>query len=175
MEFLTQEVIGQAVGLLGTATMCLSYQCKQSKRVFFVQLLACFMFCAHFLLLGAYTGLILNGLEIIRAYLLYREDKKWTNHWAVILGVTIIMTAGGVFTWEGWYSLFPILAAAVSTPILWTRDAKKLRYAGLFLVSPCWLVYNCVVFSIAGILTETLNIGSILISLIRYKGFREPD
>lgn len=168
-----QEIIGQAIGIIAMVVMSLSYQCKKSAHVFLVQLIACLLFSTHFLLLGAYTGLILNGLEIIRYYLLYREDLPWTGSKPVIIAVMVMMAAAGIATWEGWYSFFPVFATVVSTPILWSRDAKKLRYAGLFVISPCWIIYNVVVFSIAGILNETLNIGSILISLIRYKGFRE--
>jgi len=169
----TQFIIGQAVGIVAMAIMCLSYQCKKSSKVFLMQLIACFLFSAHFLLLKAYTGLILNAIEIIRSYALYREDQKWANHKLTIIGVTCLLFIGGMLTWEGWYSFFPILAMVIGTPILWNRKPKTIRIAGLCLISPGWLIYNICVLSIAGIITETLNIASILISLIRYKGFKE--
>ena len=129
-----QEIIGQAIGIVAMIVMSLSFQCRKSAHVFLVQLIACLIFSTHFLLLGAYTGLILNGLEVIRYYLLYREDKAWTSSKPVIIGVMVMMALAGVVTWEGWYSFFPVFATVASTPLLWSRDAKKLRYAGLFVI-----------------------------------------
>jgi len=168
-------LIGQIVGLVAMTVMCLSYQCKKSTKVFLMQLIACFLFCAHFFLLEAYTGLILNGIEIVRAYLLLQEDKKWANSKFTIAAVVLLMAVGGIFAWDNWTSIFPIIAMVVGTPLLWTRKPKVIRYTGLCLISPSWLIYNLTVFSIAGIITETLNISSILISFLRFKGFKEQD
>ena len=168
-------LIGQIVGMVAMTIMCLSYQCKKSSKVFLMQLIACFLFCTHFFLLKAYTGLILNGIEIIRAYLLLQEDKKWANSKLTIISVAILMAIGGIFAWDNWTSIFPIIAMVAGTPLLGTRNPKVIRYTGLCLISPSWLIYNITVLSIAGIITETLNISSILISFFRYKGFKDIE
>lgn len=169
-----REIIGQIVGIIAMLTMCISYQFKKSPQIFLTQLIASFLFSVHFLLIGAYTGLILNAVELLRGYLLYREDKKWTGSYPVIIIITALMGLGGILTWEGWYSLFPTLAMVAGTPLLWTRKEKVIRFTGLFLISPFWLIYNIRVLSIAGIINESLNIGSIIISLIRYRGKKKP-
>lgn len=55
----------------------------------------------------------------------------------------------------------------IGAPFLFTRNGKILRFATLFIISPCWLVYNACVFSIAGVLTEGFNIPSIIVSFLR--------
>lgn len=155
--------------------MSLSYQFKKSSTLFWIQMIANLLFCVHFLMLGAYTGLIMNGLEILRGYLLLQEEKPWANSRLVVYGMALLMGVAGLITWQGWHSVFPIIACVIGTPILWRREPKGIRLAGLCLISPCWLLYNIFVFSIAGIVTEALNIGSILVSFIRYKGFGRPD
>lgn len=167
-------LLGQLIGFGGVALMCLSYQFKKSSTLFMIQLAASLLFCIHFLLLGAYTGLIMNGLEILREYLLLQEKKKWASSKPVVYGMALLMGAAGLVTWQGWPSIFPIIASVVGTPILWMRSPKAVRIGGLCVISPCWMAYNICVFSIAGIVTEALSMSSILISFIRYKGFSEP-
>ena len=101
--------------------------------------------------------------------------KKWANNRITITAVALIMGICGILAWDNWASIFPILAMVIGTPLLWTRKPTVIRYTGLFLISPGWLIYNITVFSIAGIITETLNIGSILISFLRYKGFKNTE
>ena len=169
-----QFIIGQIIGFGGIACMCLSYQFKKSRTLFMIQLIASLLFSIHFLLLGAYTGMILNGIEILREYLLLQDDKPWANRKWVIWGMAAVMALAGILTWEGWYSIFSVIGSTAGTFFLWTRDPKKLRLGSLFVVSPGWMTYNICVLSIAGIVTEALSMGSILISFIRYKGFNEP-
>jgi len=168
-------LLGQIIGIIAMIIMCLSYQFKQSSKVFLMQLISCFLFSLHFFLIEAYTGLILNAIEIIRASLLLQENKKWANNRITITAVALIMGICGILAWDNWASIFPILAMVIGTPLLWTRKPTVIRYTGLFLISPGWLIYNITVFSIAGIITETLNIGSILISFLRYKGFKNTE
>lgn len=169
-----QVILGQVIGFVGVALMCLSYQFKKSSTLFMIQLSASLMFCIHFLLLGAYTGLMMNGLEILREYLLLQEKKKWANSKPVIYGMALLMGIAGLCTWQSACSIFPIIASVVGTPILWKRSPKAVRFGGLLVISPCWMIYNICVVSIAGIVTEALSMGSIIVSFIRYKGFNEP-
>ncbi len=165
----SQMIIAQALGLVGTAIMCLSFQCKESRKLFLVQFAASLTFSVHFFLLGAFTGLFLNLAELLRSFLLINGNKKWASHWGTMVFVMLLMAGCGALTWDGgWLSLLPTAAMVVSTPFLWTRNGKVLRLATLLFISPCWLVYNTVVFSIAGILTEGFNIISIVISFLRF-------
>ena len=80
----------------------------------------------------------------------------------------VLMAVCGALTWNGWSSLLPTAAMVVGTPFLWTQNGKTLRLAQLFFVSPCWLTYNVIVFSIAGVFTESFNIISVIVSLCRF-------
>jgi hypothetical protein len=168
------EVIAQILGMVGAILLWSAFQCKNTKKLFFLQLLSSAFFSLHFFMLGAYTGLLLNSAEVLRSFFLYKGQEKWASHKITMIAVMVMMAACGAVSWDGWLSLLPTAAMVVGTYFLWSRNGKILRFAQLFFISPCWLVYNIAMFSIAGILTEVVNMISVIVSLIRF-GVKELD
>ena len=50
------DILVQAIGLVGTALFFISYQCKSNRSLFRVQFLSYLCYTTHLLLLGAITG-----------------------------------------------------------------------------------------------------------------------
>lgn len=172
-------LLAQVLGFAGTAIAISSFQCRESKKLFLVQIISTLVFSVHYLLLAldnpsASTGMILNLAGMVRAVFLFFGEKKWARHWISLVCVTLLMAVCGAVTWGGWISLLPTAAMVIGTPFFWTRNGKTLRLTQLFFISPCWLTYNALVFSIAGVLTESFNIISVLVSLCRFK-FKSAD
>lgn len=63
----TKFVMIQAIGLLGTITFFLSYQCKSNKNLFRVQFISYSLYTIHLLMLGAITGGFSYILNTIRS------------------------------------------------------------------------------------------------------------
>ena len=57
-----EEIIGQVFGVFGLLIFVLSFQCKKSKKLVFVQGIGGMMFFINFLLIGAYGGAFLISL-----------------------------------------------------------------------------------------------------------------
>lgn len=172
-----KQIIGQLVGVLGLVVTFCSFQCKESKKLFFFQMIGTAIFALHFILLEAQTAVMLNIGGIIRAFFLFHGDKKWARHPAALVGVTLMMAVFGFATWDGWLSLLPIVAMVGGTPFMWTQNGKTLRIAQLAFISPCWLTYNAAVFSIAGVVNETFTIISVVVSICRFglDGLKRED
>ncbi|MDD2503070.1 MAG: YgjV family protein, partial [Clostridia bacterium] len=68
----------------------------------------------------------------------------------------------------------PTAAMVLGTLFMWSRNGKILRYAQFSFISPCWLIYNVAMGSIAGVLTESVNLISVVVSLLRF-GVKELD
>ena len=47
-------------------------------------------------------------------------------------------------------------------------NAQKIRLGNLICGSPCWLIYDALIGSWAGVLNESITLGSILVSIWRY-------
>lgn len=168
------KFLAQIFGFVGAAVLWASFQCKDTKRLFLLQFIASMIFSLHFFLLGAYTGMILNIIAVLRSLLLYHGNKKWASHPIAMVTVMLMFALSGVFTWDGWISLLPTVSMVFGTMFMWSRNGKSLRLALLLLISPCWLIYNFAMGSISGVLTEMVNIISVIISLFRF-GIKELD
>lgn len=163
-------LIAQGIGTIATIIAILAFQCKETKKLYLMQFFSNLLFTLHYLVLGAATGLLLNGMGTVRLVLLSFVKGKWARSnaamWA-LMGVMAICT--GV-TWDGWLSLLPALAQIFSTPLYYRQNGKLLRYGQLFFMSPCWLIYNLFNYSIPGAVTDLMHMTSVVVSFIRFKG-----
>ncbi len=162
------EIFAQALGFIGAGIYIFSFQIRDVKKLFIFQSLGAVFFTVHFILLGAYTGALQNSLAILRGIILLVHGKKWASSKFTLAGLILLFIVSGIITYSGPLGLLPMIAMIVSTIAMWTHDGFKIRVTQLAATSPFWLIYNVSVMSVSGIITETFNIISVIISFIRY-------
>ena len=166
---MTINWVAQAIGVVGVIAFIVSFQLKSNKLLLIMQIFANFMFCLQFILLGAYVGcislLVLNFRSIL---LLLQARYKWAkwNGWLIIM--ILFLVGGTILSWDGVKSLLPFVAAAVGVAAYWSGNARAYRTSNLFCSCPCWLTYDAIVGSYAGMLNELIAITSIIVSIIRF-------
>ena len=178
-----KEIVAQVIGVIACISIVYSYQCKKNKYLFLFQGIGAVGFAVNFIMLGALSSGFMNIAAIIRMFVLYNGDK-YKKRWVYysIQALFILLTAlslcmslsgGGVTTAQ----LVKILvtsamvlsAMLVSTYAMWKDDGDFIRKAQFFFVSPIWLANNIIVFSLGGIICESLNMVSIIVSYIRFR------
>lgn len=169
----TSFLIAQGIGLAGTALFFLSFQFKENKKLFLIQLASYIFYTTHFLVLGAYTGGISYLINAVRSFCLASNNKfaKSNTMCGILCGLQLVTLA---FTWAGWISLLPIVANIATTIGGYTRNPRKIRIAGMFINSPLWIIYNIIIGSWAGILDEVVTEASMIISIVRF-GWKNLD
>lgn len=174
---LMSELAVQAIGFVGVAFFIASYQIKSNKALFMCQMIGCIIFCVQFFILEAYTGAISLIINIIRNLLLVkRKDWKWVDRRSTMLVILALLTAMTIYTWNGAISLLPFISVAVTTIGYWSNNAQKIRLSQ-FIGSPCTLLYDVLIRSWGGVLSETITLASIIVSVIRFgwKNMGRPD
>lgn len=73
-----------------------------------------------------------------------------------------------IFTYNGIASVFPVISSSIATIGFWNKKVSKMQVF-FFIQSVGMLIYNIVVFSIAGICNEMITISSLIIAIIRNK------
>lgn len=172
------DFIIQAIGFFGVAVFVFSYQIKSNKGLYFMQLTGSALFVVQMFALGAASGSFsLIALVCRNALLMKYNDWKWVRNPAVIAVFEVIYLVILVLTWNGWISLLPWAAMAFGTLGYWTNNAQKIRFANLVCVAPCWLIYDALVGTWAGVFNESITLASILISIYRYgwKAMGDPN
>lgn len=169
-----QTYIAQGIGVLGLLFAIISFQQNTNKRILLFQILATITFSVHFLLLGAYTGSLMNFFGIMRGLLFYNREKKWADkkYWLYVFSAIYIIS--GIATYENFYSIFPTVSMVLSTFGLWVKNPKHIRLI-MLPSSPLWLIYNIVNFSIAGIITEIFVISSLAVAMFRFDYYKPKD
>ena len=169
-EMTTLELFAQAVGICATVLAIISFQQKTQKRIVFFQLLNNVLWTAHFLMLGAWAGGILNAIGIFRGLVfVHRTDKKWAQSpvWYGVFSLAFIGAA--IFSWhqgDGALALLPMAGMLFTTVSLALRNPFRVRVVSFF-SSPCWLTYNVIKGSLPGAFTEVFMMCSIIVGILR--------
>ena len=166
------EILGQIIGILATVITALSYQMNTKKSLLLTQSLATACTCISYLFLGASSGFALNIVCLVRNACFYylKEGQKPIYISTAILATAMVVL--GAFSWQGPISLLMIIALAVNTVFLSLGKPQILRYS-ILLTSSMILIYNIYVFTIGGMLNESIAIFSSLIGIIRFRRGRE--
>ena len=144
-----KDIIAQSFGIVGLVIIVSSFQCKKNKNFFLLQGLGSLFFVVNFLLISAYTGAFFNLTNLVRGLMFSKTDKKVS----VVLYISLV----------------------VMSVLMWLNDGKYIRYFQVAAQSPIWIVYNIFNFTLGGILCESFNMISTIVSFIRYgkEGFEK--
>ena len=154
----------------------LSYQQKSAKGVIAMQFFGGSLFAVSFLMLGAYSGGLLNVIAAIRAVLFFYKDKFKTDRvgWLIFFCITYLMAYAATFVvfhkeptaLNFLIECLPVIGMVATNLAFRYKEAKIIRRFGL--ISSCvWLIYNIFAHSIGAICCEALSIGSIFIGMLR--------
>lgn len=160
------KLLTEILGILGICASILSFQCKKHDKILILRTLNEFLFGIQYLLLGAHTGMAMNGVGCIRNLMFTRTVKKGehTKLWVAVF--SIFFTVFGLLTWAGTKSVLVIIAKVLSTVAYSCKNTTYLR-AIVFVTSSFWLIYNIMVGSTAGAINEALTLCSIIMGTIR--------
>ena len=160
------DIIVQLIGALGIVANIISFQCKKHNSILFFKTLNEFIFAIQYFLLDAYVGMSMNLVGCVRNIVFtkqVRQNKK-TTITTIIFGIMFLIF--GFLTWQGKKSILIIIAKVLSTIAYGNKNTTVVRII-MFITCTSWLIYNCCVFSVAGVLCEAFTLVSLIIGVIR--------
>ena len=180
------NVPAQIVMLVAFIVMTSSFWCKDRKKILGFQVISSILFVLQYVLLGAKTGAILNGISVGRAFLFKYKPKKDRNEPcnlgekilnsikdnAILYGFVTTYLVASIIMWEGPKGIFALMATLVYTFAMWADKPQNIRIgsniAGFF-----WFSYNIVVGGYIGCVTETIMFISNTIAIIKNRKNKE--
>ncbi len=159
-------IIGQALGIVAIALGFLSYQMKTRESLVFAQFATAICFVLHYLMIGAYSGMALNIISVIRNFTYYQLGKKGSvaKVWAIIFSV--VMGIMGILSWQNIYSIFVVLGLIINSYCMSFSNPQSIRKS-ILVTSPLVLIYDILVLSIGGAVYESIAIISAVIGIVR--------
>lgn len=171
------EIIAQIIGIVAMGFNILSYQQKNAKNVFLMQMVGSALFGVNYFMLGATIGGVLNIVAVIRAIVYYNGEKVKSNSRGIFLLFTFAYVGSYILTftvlnkpftlYNAIIELLPVVAMISLNIGFKIGTSKAIRRLG-FVASPCWLTYNIVNLAIGGIVCEAISIISIIIGYLRH-------
>ena len=165
-------IIGQILGWLSALLTFISYQCKEHKKLVAVQVFSTLSICISYMLLGAWSGMLLNVICIIRNFIILLRDTKIFSYrfWPYL--VTGVMGVVGALSWQGPMSLLVIFALMANTMFLFGSNAQKLRKS-ILVTSTMVATYNVYYTVWGGVMNEIIAIVSSIIGIYRFRKTKE--
>lgn len=166
----------QIIGIFAMVANVAAYQFKNRRTVILCQLVGSVLFAVNMFMLDALMGGLLNVVGIVRAIVYINKDRlkipvKLVNGIFMALYLASYALIFAVFKKEPTafnllIEILPLIGMGAMTVGLSMKDSRAIRICG-FINSPCWLIYNCFVFSLGGIFCETFGIISVISAYIR--------
>lgn len=177
------QIAGQIVGIVAAAVMIISFQFKDTKKLFISQVCSTLLFTLHYALLGfggdsgAFAGMAQNfaGVAFRVVILLSEKHEKLKSPIALTVLCAYSAVAAALLYNGNIVTLLPTAGNVICMGIYWSGNKNTIRLGQLAVVSPCWLIYNIFTLSISGIFTETFNIISIIVYYIRIKAEKNNE
>ena len=165
--FETHSYLSQLFGFLGMAVGILMYQFKKHRTIMILMTLSSALWCLHYGSLRLFTPVAMNFINLARSYVC-SYDKKWAKSKAVPTIFIAVSLALTVATWQGAWDILIFISSIFATVGGWQKNPQVLRILNV-LVCLCWLPYNFVNHSWAGLVNNILTLLSIVVALIRYR------
>ena len=170
----TLKIIAQVLGFMGAALVVIGMQQKEYKQIFICKIANQFLGGVHYLLLGGYTGMMTNLASCGTNLVYYSRIKngKSTLVFQIIFATLFVIL--GALSWHGPISLLVIVAKVVSSVAMGNKNPRVIRILNL-ISGPCWLAYNIYVGSVAGIISDSFTIISVMIAIMRLDIFAKKE
>lgn len=162
----TLYILTQIIGYVALGFGALAFQCKKHKNVMLAKTANELFFCVQYFLLGAYTGMAMNLVSSLRNLIFARQVEKGKSTRSMQILFSVFFVIFGLLTWQGTISIIIILAKIVTTVAYGIKNTRIIRALTLP-TSTCWLIYNYLSGSGAGVICEILSLVSIITAMIR--------
>ena len=150
----------QGIGMVAWLVLVVSYYREDTNRILIFQIIATALYCVHYYLLGAYSGLFICIFEVIRDYLYYKTDLDDY----IFYGSIPVYIINGIVTFTGWYDLLPAMSSLLDGYTLTKK--KNIVVIGAVISYTSWVIYDIFVMSYSCAITDGIVVLSNLSILL---------
>ena len=144
-----------------------TYLVKNKKLILLLSCLFSLCYTLQYILLGAYTGAVLNTIGIIRGvtYFLIEQKGKKINLPCLLIFEFLFLT-GGILTFRAWPDIIATSITLLYTFAVWQSNIKFYRWQAI-LCSFGWITYAISIKSIFAIVSELVMLTIEIIGVIK--------
>ena len=145
-------IFAQIIGLISWGLLVYSYYKKNIDDILLIQVIGGIFEIIHYFLLGAFSGLVVVILELIRDYSYYKTDY---DKYIFIISLPVYFFIG-YFSYNHLIDLLPVIASTIDGYAL--TNKKSIAIIGSIINNSLWFIYDVYCMSIVGVIAELLFI-----------------
>lgn len=169
----------QAIGVVATILVFVSYQTKTSHTIVLLQCCAAALFAVHYYLLGAMAGCLIGIVATLRNAVFSMADRRRfaASYWWIPVfigaGLGVYVLSFTVFGTE-WNAknalieLLPFFGMSVQTVAMRLKNPQHVRVVNGSSI-PFWSSYNIIQGSIGGLCSDAVTVLSTTVGYLRYR------
>lgn len=143
-------ILAQITSVIGWLLLVYSYYKDDIDKLLFIQIISSIFYCISYLFLGAYSGLLVCFIELLKGIGYYKTD----NDEYIFLFTLPIYFVIGIFSYDGLISLLPIIGSVIDGFSL-TKN-KTIATAGSFISNILWVIYDISIIAYMSALTDAI-------------------
>jgi hypothetical protein len=167
-------LVGKIAGYTAIVASVLIYQQKNKRNLLICKAVTDVLWIVHYLLLGAYTGVVVTCVALVREVVFFRSDRHNKTGKLILACFLFISVACSAFTWGGIFSVFAMLGSMLSIVSFWIGEPKVSRIMA-FPISGCMLIYGVSNGSVAVLINEVLVMVSSAIGIMKHDRKKKTD
>ncbi len=162
MELTTNYILSQVFTIITYILLGVTYYAKNRKAVLIISFLSVTANGIAYIFLNAWTGFAMCIVALVRNVIFFVDEKKNGKRdninkmdiiiLIVLYAISIIST---IFTYDGFFSLLSVFGTMLYTYSVWQKNTTTYKVLGI-LIGILWVAYNVFIFSIFGIILETI-------------------
>lgn len=162
---MTRIWIGNIIALIASVLMVLAGLQKKKKKILFIQIIQIALSVVSNLVLGGYTGAIINAISCVRDILCYKGKMgKIEKTVLILLSVGLSL----VFNNLGWIGFLPVIATVVYILFMNTKDVVKFKVLIVFSMI-MWLMYDVYIKSYTSGIFDLMSIIANTFTILQIK------
>lgn len=178
MNAQTLKLIGEIIGIVAIIEGFFIFLSSKREHILIFKFISDALWVVNQILIGGYTGALLNGIAMGRETVFYNRDKhKWADSrlWLIFfMAVTAVSPMMSLISGkEGWYAVLPALGSMAAVVGFYSRYPAVTRYVS-FLANGLWLAYNIIIHNISAsvsgvILLLSAAVGTVMMLIQRHR------
>ncbi len=168
-------ILSQVFIIISYILLAFTYQTKNRTNILIFNFGSLIMTGLSYIFLSAYSGLAMVGVAIIRNIIFIIDEKKngksnknSAKDYVILAILYIISIAFAIITYNGILSMMSVAATMLYTFSVWQKNTKVYKLLGMP-IEAIWIIYNVYIFSIFGIILESVLAVSTIVGYLREK------
>lgn len=171
-EFIRSEPVlcANIIALVAAVITFISYQANSAHRLLVILCVSAAVSGISFAVLGAWTGVAMNGVVLVRNIVYYNKDNlgKAGKYFPILFATAALVF--GICTWDAWFCAFSVAGLIIDCLALASTSAQLIRMS-ILVTAPMFFVYDLLTMNYVECIKEVVSLVSVVIGITR---FRKP-